>query len=79
MAKQNWYWDEHKHKEFFPLFPDHPTTTQVDTFIPLGMVAHTIIALALPPKARWWWQSVFIVIETGATTNNFISGVRIEF
>jgi hypothetical protein len=79
MASHDWYWDGHQHKELMPLFlNDHPSTSQVDFLIPLGIISHTIISLALPPKYRRVWQLFFICVETGAIVNNAVDGVNLN-
>jgi hypothetical protein len=88
MAKHNWAWDGKQHYEVCPFLSRYPTVREVDTLLPLGMITHTIIALALPPEAtvlrykinpRRIWQCIFIGIEAGAVVNNYSLGVRIEF
>jgi hypothetical protein len=79
MSSNDWNWDGSRHKELNPVFSDHPSKSNVDTIIPLGLISHTLISLALPPKPRRIWQMLFIAIEVGAVTNNFATGVRIEF
>jgi len=79
MASHDWYWDGKQHKELMPLYlNEHPSTTQVDILIPLGIISHTIISLALPPKYRRTWQLFFICAETGAVTNNIINDVKLD-
>jgi hypothetical protein len=57
----------------------HPSMSEVDTYIPLAIVAHAVIAAALPPKYRRYWQVLWIGVEAGATINNAKLGLRIEF
>ena len=88
MARQDWYFEGRSHTEVCPLLSKRPSTGEVDILIPLGMVAHTAIAFALPPKykvlgfeinPRRIWQIIFIVTEAGAVGNNMGIGARIEF
>ena len=88
MARQNWNFDGRSHTEIHPLLSKKPSVSEVDILIPLGMVAHTIIALALPPEAKVFdfkinprriWQTFFIVTEITAVGYNWGGGVRMEF
>jgi len=88
MARNEWIWDGNTHKEFCPLLSQHPSVSEVDALIPLGMIAHTIIALALPPEAKVFnfkinprriWQTVFIATEITAVGYNWGAGVKVEF
>ena len=88
MAKQDWKWDDGEWKEFNPLLGTKPHQDKVDILIPVGMILHTGIALALPPKykilgfeinPRRIWQMIWIITEAGAVGNNMGAGVRIEF
>jgi hypothetical protein len=78
-AKDNWIWNNKKYRELNPVFSKHPSVSEVDTLIPLGMLGHTVVAVLLPPDLRRWWQYFFIVVETGAVANNYASGIRIDF
>lgn len=87
-AIQGWIWHGHKHKETCPVLSEQPTISEVDAYFPAVMVAHTLIALALPSEAKIFdfkinprriWQCVWIGIETGYAINNYSVGVRIEF
>jgi hypothetical protein len=65
----------------------------VNALFLFGTVAHTFIALALPPEMKWngedvtifkikvnprrIWQCIFIGGETGVIGNNFIVGIKI--
>ena len=81
MAKQDWKFNGHYHNEVNPLFFNkRPHQDAVDILIPAGMIAHTVIAVLLPPEAvvmgykinpRRIWQIGFGVIELGAVVNNF--------
>jgi len=88
MAKNDWYMNGHYHNEINPLFfNSRPHQDAVDILLPIGMVCHTVIAMALKPKyhveigslkfdipARKIWQLAFVGIEFGAVTNNSIHG-----
>ena len=87
MARQDWKWNGKQHSEYSPYFSDRPH--QDETWaIPIAIVLHTIIAVALPPKheimgitfyPRRTWQLVWIGLEVGAVTSNASLGVKIEF
>ena len=94
MASRDWFWDGHQHREMNWFLGDHPDSGRVDKMIPLGMLAHTIIALAAPPRSiskeeqkegkfninfRRIWQNSFIIVEVAAVGNNYGGGVRFEF
>jgi hypothetical protein len=82
IAKNDWYENGHYHSEVNPLFfNDKPHQDAVDIIILGGMVVHTLIAMALPPKVKIFdftinprriWQALFIGIEIGAAWNNTI-------
>lgn len=89
MARQDWQWDGEKYKETCPLFlNDHPHQ-DATWLIPISMVVHTLIAMALPPSykmvngfdihPRRTWQLLWIGIEMGAVVNNASLGVKVEF
>jgi hypothetical protein len=88
MARQNWTWDGKQYYEMSPGLSKHPSVSEVDVMIPLGMIAHTVIALVLPPKAevfgfrinpRRIWQMTWVGVECLAIGNNYGAGVKIEF
>lgn len=88
MAKNDWNWDDKEWKEFCPFLGTKPHQDKVDIMIPAGMILHTGIALALPPKykvlgfeinPRRIWQMLWIGIEAAAVGNNIGVGARIEF
>lgn len=92
-AKRDFYWEGHQHRENNPFLGSRPSTSKVDTLIPLGMVAHTIVAMALPSKLevhdeiygtvninlRRIWQCVWIGIEGAAVYQNYNVGIKLEF
>jgi hypothetical protein len=78
--------------EINPLLGKHPSLDEVNILIPLGIVAHGLIAMSLKPvyhfevfsykfdiPARRWWQIGFIGIEGVAVWNNCNAGLIIEF
>lgn len=95
MVKQDWQWDGKNHHEMNPILGNHPSLDKVNTLIPLAMVAHTLVALALPPRIKWngedvkvfkvkvnprrIWQCVFIGVEVGAVGHNIGGGVKLDF
>jgi len=88
-AKNDWYFNGHSHIEVCPLyFNDKPHQDAVDILIPVAMVVHTAVALALPNEAKVFgykinprriWQVGFILIESAAVGNDIVHGARIEF
>lgn len=88
MARQDWQWDGNRYKEFCPLFFNDKPHEDATWLIPVGIIAHTLIAMALPPKykvfgfelyPRRTWQMFWIGLEAGATINNASAGVKVEF
>ena len=55
----------------------HPSMEKVDTLIPLGIAAHAVLAGALPPKYRRYWQVFWIGVEGSAVLHNYNIGLRI--
>ena len=92
-ASRDFYWEDHQHRENNPFLGERPSTGKVDTLIPLGMIAHTIVAMALPSKFEVYdsnlgtvninfrriWQCVWIGIEGAAVYQNYNVGIRLEF
>lgn len=77
-----------KYHETNPILGKHPSTSQVDTYMAGCVLGHTLISLALPPKAeifgytinpRRIWQGVWIGIEAGYVIHNTSIGVKFEF
>ena len=79
MTRHDWQWDGEYHKEMNPILGSHPSIKKVDTLIPLGMVAHTLVSMALPPDYRRIWQCVWIGIEGAYVYNNYNIGVKIAW
>jgi hypothetical protein len=46
--------------ELNPIIGSHPSVAKVDTYFAGCLVAHTLIAVALPPKYRKIWQYTWI-------------------
>ena len=92
-AERDFYWNGHQHDENNPFLGSRPSVSKVDTLIPLGMVAHTLIAMALPSRFEVYdtnlgtvninfrriWQCVWIGGEVTAVTINYSAGIRLEF
>jgi hypothetical protein len=55
----------------------HPSRAKVNTLIPLGMVLHTAVAVALPRPARNLWQMTFIYLEADAVHGNHAAGISL--
>jgi hypothetical protein len=68
-----------QYSEMNPFLGKHPSLDKVDTIIPLGIVAHGLVSMALPPKYRRYWQVLFIGGEIAAVWNNYNVGLRIDF
>jgi hypothetical protein len=88
MAKQDWYWKDTHHIEMNPFLGRKPHQDKADFLIPVGLVLHTVVAMALPSSykikgfdimPRRTWQLIFIGAELGAVGNNFNIGARIGF
>ena len=94
MAKQNWQWDGKYYHETNPFLGDFPSEGKVNTLIPLAMLGHTLVALAIPPRScteeqekngrininfRRIWQCLFIGVESAAVYKNYTIGVHLEF
>lgn len=68
-----------KYYEINPLLGKHPSQDKVIGYFLGGMIAHTAIAMALPPTYRRIWQCVFIGIEGLVIGRNYSIGVKLEF
>jgi hypothetical protein len=68
-----------RYYEMNPLIGEHPSKEKVIGYFMGGIIAHTAIAIALPPKLRRIWQCVFIVAEAGVISYNFSIGTKLEF
>jgi hypothetical protein len=80
MVKHDWQWDGEYYHELNPVLGDYPSLETVDTYIPLAMVAHTLVAMAIPNKTyRRIWQCLWIGVEGGAVYHNYSTGVKLEF
>ena len=65
--------------EMNPLLGEHPSKEKVVGYFMGGIIAHTAIAMALPPKLRRIWQCVWIGVESLAIYHNYSVGVKLEF
>lgn len=68
-----------KYSEMNPVLGSHPSTGEVDAYFLTCAVAHTTVAMALPPKYREWWQYVFIGVQAVAVANNVSIGLGVGF
>ena len=57
----------------------HPTTSDVDKFLAITLMAHTYIAYKLPKSCRKMWQMFWIGVEIEAIKNNYKAGIKIKF
>ncbi len=79
MAKNNWHWDGEYYHESNLILGDFPSSKAVDLYMPLSMLAHTLVAMALPPDYRRIWQVLWIGVEGYCVTTNYSAGVHLEF
>jgi hypothetical protein len=68
-----------KYYERNPLLGEHPSKEKVVGYFMGGIIAHTAIAMALPPNYRRIWQCVWIGVESLAIYHNYSVGVKLEF
>jgi len=68
-----------KYYEINPLLGKHPSQDKVIGYFLGGMIAHTVVAMALPPEYRRVWQCVWIGIEGAVIYNNYNIGVKIAW
>lgn len=66
-----------RYSENNPILGSHPSTGEVDAYFLTCAVAHTAVAMALPPKYREWWQYVFIGVEAVAVGHNMSIGLGV--
>lgn len=87
MARQDWKWDGNEYHERNPIFPTQPHQDAL-WLLPVGMIIHTLISMALPPEAhvfdykinpRRIWQVFWIGAEVECIATNFSGGVKMEF
>jgi hypothetical protein len=62
-----------------PILGEHPSTEKVDIYFPACIAAHTMVAMALPPEYRKWWQYVAIGVEAGVVASNLSIGLGVGF
>ena len=71
-----------------PFLPRHPTEGQVWVWMLASAGVHTLVSMALPPKAeifgyeirpRLLWQGVSIVAEGANITRNACIGLRVSY
>jgi hypothetical protein len=94
MAQHDWQWDGKYYRETNPFLGDFPSESKVNTLVPLGILAHTLVAMAIPPRScteeqeknghininfRRIWQLLFIGVESAAVYKNYSIGVKLEF
>jgi hypothetical protein len=65
--------------EVNPVLGKHPDTAAVDTWMASTLAAHWLIAPALKPKYRKWFQYVAIGVEGACVLNNLSLGIGIGF
>ena len=68
-----------KYSEINPILGKHPSMGEVDTLTPSAVIAHALIAMALPPRYRRYWQFFFIGAEGIVVLNNYKIGLHIDF
>jgi len=76
------------HYEMNPLLSRNPSEADVNTYFAAGIIVETLVALALPPKAkvlgydinpRRIWQMGWIGVNGGCVLYNASVGIRIDF
>ena len=75
-------------RENNPILGERPSHLQVNTLIPMGIVAHAFVSYLLPTNVkvlgcnlnpRRLWQCTFIVVEANAVNRNIKSGISISW
>lgn len=61
-----------------PFLGRNPTDQEINTMIPVGILAHWLFAWYLPPEGRKIFQTTFIGIEGAAVRNNYKNGIRVD-
>lgn len=78
----------HRYYETNMLLGSHPSTSGVNTYFPLAILAHTVVAITLPPKMkvldhefnpRRLWQIIWIGTESFYIAKNASIGIKIDF
>jgi hypothetical protein len=68
-----------KYYEMNPILGSHPSTKEVDAYFAACALAHTGVAMALPPKWREPWQYLWIGLEAATVAHNYNIGIKIDF
>lgn len=64
--------------EMNPILGSFPSQTRINLTIGATMIAHAVIARALPQPYRRAFQAITIAMELGATSNNAMNGVGLS-
>jgi hypothetical protein len=62
-----------------PVLGRHPSLSAVNAYFAAGILAHTAVAMALPPGWREPWQYMTIVFQAGVVAHNASIGVEMGF
>lgn len=61
-----------------PILGRHPSRGEVNRYFIATGILHVVLAKALPPKPRHWFQGVTISMEAGCVGMNYNLGVRVK-
>lgn len=73
-----------KFHELNPILGKHPSVGEVDTYMTLSLIGHTVVSSLLPSEykgwhVRRWWQGMTIGFKGGLVINNFSIGLKVNF
>jgi hypothetical protein len=67
------------HEEWNPILGKHPSKKKIATYFSTCIVLHSGISYLLPKPYRTFFQLSGIAIELRVTTDNYYSGVKINW
>ncbi len=73
-----WHLD-HGGSELNPFMGDHPSAARLNATFAAGLVAHALVAHALPHPYRNYWQCVTIGWESATIAWNVRAGIRLRW
>jgi hypothetical protein len=62
-----------------PVLGRHPSLSAVNAYFAAGLLAHTAVAMALPPPWRGPWQYLTFAFEAGVVAHNASLGIGFGF